>query len=154
VAEGVATRLRELGFALPPPPKAVGSYAPVVVEGELAFVSGQIVVENGRAVHPGLVGRDLTVEAARDLARAATLQALSALGAALGSIDRIRRIVRVAVYVSAVEGFDRSSEVADGATDLLIALFGEEGRPTRVSMAVRALPRNAPVEVELLAGVR
>ncbi|MEM0129435.1 MAG: RidA family protein [Thermoplasmata archaeon] len=142
-------RLRELGIALPPPPGPKGTYAPVVRMGETAWVSGQIVLEGGSIVHPGLVDRDLSVETAQRIARAATLQALSALRAELGSLDAIQRIVRVAVYVASAPGFVRQHEVANGATDLLVELFGAAGRPARAAIGVAALPLNAPVEVEL-----
>jgi enamine deaminase RidA (YjgF/YER057c/UK114 family) len=113
-------------------------------------VSGQVVVEGGQAVRPGLVDRDVPVEVAQDLASRATLQGLSALQAALGSIDRVRRVLRVAVYVASSPGFHRQHEVANGATEPLVRIFGENGRPARVAMGVAALPLNAPVEVELL----
>lgn len=146
-------RLRALGIVLPEPPAPAGSYAPVVQVGKEAWVSGQIVRERGTVLHPGLVGRDVPPEVARDLARRATLQALSALHAALGSIDRIERFVRVAVYVASAPGFDRPHEVANGATDLLVELFGDAGRPSRSAIGVASLPLNAPVEVDFVASV-
>ncbi|EQD49781.1 Endoribonuclease L-PSP [mine drainage metagenome] len=149
----VTERLRELGILLPPPPKPVGSYTPVVTDGPIAWVSGQIVVEGGAVVHPGLVDRDVSAEIAKDLARRATLQALSALTATLGSLDRVRRIVRVVVFVASSPGFVRQHEVGNGATDLLVQLFGEAARPARVSVGVTALPLNGPVEVEIVAAI-
>jgi enamine deaminase RidA (YjgF/YER057c/UK114 family) len=148
VAATPTERLRALGIELPPPPKPAGAYAPVVVHDKLGWVSGQIVVEAGVIVRPGLVDRDVPAEVAKDLARRATLQALSAIQASLGSLDRVRRFVRVAVYVAASPGFDRPHEVANGATELLIELFGEEGRPARLAVGVASLPLNAAVEVE------
>ncbi len=122
----------------------------MVLSGGLAYVSGQIVTEGGAVVRPGLVDRDVPADAARDLARRATLQALSALEAGLGSLDRVRRVVRVVVYVASSPGFDRQHEVANGATELLVQLFGEEGRPARAAVGVAGLPLHAPVEVECL----
>jgi len=143
-------RLAELGLALPPPPRPAGTYSPVVRDGERAWVSGQIVTEGGAVVHPGLVDRDVPADVARDLARRAALQALSALTAELGSIDQIRRFLRVTVYVASSPGFGRQHEVANGATDLLVQLFGDAGRPARAAVGVACLPLNAPVEVEFL----
>lgn len=117
-----------------------------------AWVSGQIVVRAGGVASPGLVDRDVGFEAARDLARQAALQGVSALEAALGSLDRVQRVLRVAVYVASSPGFVRQHEVANGSTEVLVQLFGEEGRPARVAMGVASLPLNAPVEVELLVG--
>jgi enamine deaminase RidA (YjgF/YER057c/UK114 family) len=122
----------------------------VLLDGSKAYVSGQIVTEGGTAVHPGRVGREVDLATAQQLARRATLQGLSAVAAAVGSIDRIRRAIRVGVYVAVADGFDRPHEVGNGSTDLLVELFGDAGRPARVSMGVSALPLNAPVEVELL----
>ncbi len=141
-------RLQALGITLPPPPKPAGAYSPVVVHDKLGWVAGQIVTDDGVIVLPGRVDEDVPTELAKDLARRATLQALSAIQAALGSIDRVRRFVRVAVYVATSEDYEKPHEVANGATDLLIELFGDEGRPARIAIGVHNLPLNAPVEVE------
>jgi enamine deaminase RidA (YjgF/YER057c/UK114 family) len=145
--------LRELGVTLPPPPKPAGTYSSVVVDDGHAWVSGQIVLQDGAILHPGLVDRDVTPDTAKEVARRATLQALSALAAAVGSIDRIRRIVRVIVYVASTPSFERQHEVANGATEILTALFGEAGRPARVAVGVAVLPLNAPVEVEMIVAL-
>jgi len=144
-------RLRALGLTLPPPPKPAGTYSPVALDGPRAWVSGQIVTEAGTVVRPGLVDRDVPADVARELARRATLQALSALADRLGSLDRVLGFLRVTVYVASSPGFDRQHEVANGATELLVQLFGEEGRPARAAVGVAGLPLNAPVEVEFLA---
>jgi enamine deaminase RidA (YjgF/YER057c/UK114 family) len=141
-------RLRTLGIELPPPAKPAGAYSPVVAWNRLAWVSGQIAMEDGKVLHPGLVDRDVPLEVAQDLARRATLQALSALAASLGSIDKVYRFLRVAVYVATSPGFDRPHQVANGATELLIDIFGEDGRPARIAVGVASLPLNAAVEVE------
>ncbi|MGI0150899.1 MAG: RidA family protein [Thermoplasmata archaeon] len=146
--------LRDLGLELPSPPKPAGSYLPAVREGDLAWVSGQGPFRDGKVLHPGRVESAVSVPQAQEAARIATLQGLSALSELLGSIDRIRRLVRVGVFVASDPGFVRQHEVANGATELLITIFGEAGRPTRVSVGVPALPLDFPVEVELLAAVR
>ncbi len=143
----------ELGLTLPPPAPPIGSYVPVVAERGLAWVSGQIATQGGKALHAGLVGGSVDVATARDVARLATLQALGALSESLGSIDRVRRVVRLGVYVAVAPGFDRPHEVANGASDLLRELFGEDGRPARASFGVASLPLGAPVEVELTVAV-
>lgn len=153
MAPSPSERLRELGLELPPPPRPAGTYVPVVVHDGLAWVSGQVVTEGGQVVRPGLVDRDVAPEVAHEVARRAALQALSALAATLGSVDRVRRIVRVGVYVASSAGFVRQHEVANGATELLVAVFGENGRPARAAVGVAALPLNAPVEVDLVVAV-
>lgn len=140
-------------MTLPPPAPPIGSYVPAVVEGHLAWVSGQIAVSGGTALHAGLVGGTVDVPTARSVARLAALQALGALAALLGSVDRIRRVVRIGVYVAVAPGFDRPHEVANGASDLIRELFGEDGRPARASFGVASLPLGAPVEVELTVAI-
>ncbi len=147
-------RLRALGIDLPPPPKPAGAYAPVVVHGGFAWVAGQIATEGGKVVSPGRVDAEVSVEVAKGLARRATLQALSALAATLGTLDRVERFLRVAVYVATSPGFDRPHEVANGSTELLIELFGDAGRPARIAVGMASLPLNAAVEVEFLLAVR
>jgi len=154
MAPSVSERLRTLGIELPPPPKPVGAYTPVARHGSLAWVSGQIATEGGKVLHPGRVDGDVPVDVAKGLARRATLQALSALQAALGSLDQVERFLRVTVYVATSPGFDRPHEVANGATEPLIELFGEEGRPSRVAVGVAGLPLNAAVEVDFLLATR
>ncbi|HXF57904.1 MAG TPA: RidA family protein [Actinomycetota bacterium] len=149
----VDDRLAELGLELPPPPAPVANYVPVTVAGGLAFVAGQVAVEGGRPLWQGKVGREVDVDAAAAAARRCVLQALSALREVLGSLDRVRRVVRVTVYVASAEGFTGQPAVANGASDLLVEVFGEAGRHARVAVGVAELPLGAPVEVELVAEV-
>jgi enamine deaminase RidA (YjgF/YER057c/UK114 family) len=153
VTDSPTDRLARLGLALPPPPRPAGTYTPVVQSGSWAWVSGQIATDAGTVVRPGSVDRDVSVEEAQGIARRATLQALSALQQSLGSLDRIRRAVRVGVFVAVSPGFHREHEVANGATQLLLDVLGEDGRPARSTIGVAGLPLGAPVEVELLVEV-
>jgi len=154
MAPDVAERLRALGVTLPPPPRPAGTYRPVVVDGDHAYVAGQIPHVDGRPVHPGIVGRTVELAQAKLAAEQAALQALSALSAELGTLDRVARVVRVAVCVASTPEFTQHADVANGATELLIRVFGEDGRPARVSMGVASLPLGASVEVELLVRLR
>ncbi len=151
--EGILARLAELGLALPGPPQPVASYVPVVVAGGLAFVAGQIPMEEGVVLHPGRLGSEVSVEEGREAARRCALQALAALRAGLGSLDRLARIVQVTVFVASAPGFTDQPEVANGASDLLVEVLGEEGRHARAAVGVAELPRGAPVEVALVAEV-
>ena len=150
---GVEDRLRELGIELPPPAAPIASYVPVVVSGQLAFVAGQGVIEDGKAVSPGHVGAEVTVEEAQVCARRAALGALSILKAELGSLDRLRRIVNVTVYVSSGPGFTDQPQVANGASDLFVEVLGEAGRHSRAAVGVPELPLNISVEVVVVAEV-
>jgi enamine deaminase RidA (YjgF/YER057c/UK114 family) len=142
--------LKRLGLSLPPPPKPQGSYAPAVRLGDQVFVSGQGAMREGQPLYHGPVEAEVSLREAQEAARIATLQGLSAASALLGSVDKIRRAIRVVVYVASSPGFTRQHEVGNGATELLVELLGEEGRPARVSVGVTALPLDFPVEVELL----
>ena len=146
-------RIKELGLMLTSPPKPAGAYSHAVIDGDRVWVSGQVVIEGGKPVSPGLVDREVSIEVAKELARRAALQTLSALAAELGSLDRVKGILRATVYVASSAGFGRQPEVANGATELFIQVFGEAGRPARAAIGVASLPFNAPVEVECLARI-
>jgi enamine deaminase RidA (YjgF/YER057c/UK114 family) len=149
---GPEASLTRLGIELPPPPKPVAIYVPVRVARGLAFVSGQVVLQDGAAVSPGHVGSDVTVEEAAELARRCALQALSALRAKLGSLDRVAGIVQVSVFVSSAPGFTEQPTVANGASEFLVEVFGPENGPhARAAVGVPELPLGAPVEVALTA---
>jgi enamine deaminase RidA (YjgF/YER057c/UK114 family) len=149
----IEERLAGLGIELPPTPAPVASYVPVAMAGSLAFVSGQIPMSEGSLMWTGKLGRDLDVEAGAEAARRCCLQALSALREALGSLDRIRRVVKVTVFVASAEGFTDQSKVANGASDVLVEVFEEAGRHARAAVATPELPLGSPVEVELIAEI-
>jgi enamine deaminase RidA (YjgF/YER057c/UK114 family) len=151
----ILDRLSGLGERLPDPPAAVASYLPCVVHGSMAYVAGQIPTEDGTILHPGIVGDRVSVEDAAGAARRCALQALSALREGLGgSLDRLERIVQVIVFVSAVPGFVDHPAVANGASDLLAEVLGDDGRHARAAIGVTSLPLDAPVEVVVTAAVR
>jgi enamine deaminase RidA (YjgF/YER057c/UK114 family) len=146
-------RLAEMGLELPPVPPPVASYVPVVVSGSLAFVSGQVPMAEGKLLWSGKLGRDLGIEEGTEAARRCAIQALAALREELGSLDRVRRIVKLTVWVASAEGFTDQPRVANGASDLLAEVFGEAGRHARAAVAAPELPLGAPVEVEVLAEI-
>jgi enamine deaminase RidA (YjgF/YER057c/UK114 family) len=150
---GVEERLAGLGIELPPVPTPIASYVPVVVSGHLAFVAGQVPVSEGKPLATGKLGLDVGTEAGADAARRCALQALAALRQELGSLDRVRRIVRLAVFVASAPGFTDQPKVANGASDLLGDVFGDMGRHARVAVGVAELPLGVPVEVELIAEI-
>jgi enamine deaminase RidA (YjgF/YER057c/UK114 family) len=150
---GIDARLAELGIELPPPPKPVASYVPVTVAGELAFVAGQVATEDGEPMHPGHVGAEVSVEDAQAAARRCALQALAALREELGDLERVRRIVQVSVFVASAPGFTAQPQVANGASDLLVQVFGDSGRHARAAVGVAELPLGAPVEVTIVAEI-
>ncbi len=147
----IEERLAELGIELPPAPAPVAAYVPVRLGAGLAFVAGQI--PDGGKLHPGHLGAEVTVEQGREAARVCALQALSALRAALGSLDRVRGILKVDVFVASAPGFTEQPQVANGASDVLVEIFGEAGQHARAAVGVAELPLGACVEVALTAEV-
>ena len=141
-------RLKELGIELPAPPKPVATYVPAVQAGDLLFLSGVIPVRHGKLTMEGKLGRDLTVEQGYEAARIALLNALSIVRTELGSLDRVKRIVRLVGHVASAEGFVQQPAVINGASDLLVSIFGEAGRHARVAVGSVQLPLNSPVELE------
>jgi enamine deaminase RidA (YjgF/YER057c/UK114 family) len=150
----IEERLAELGIELPPAPRPVASYVPVKVVGGLAFVAGQIPLTDGAVDPTGAVGSDVTMEDATAAARRCVIQALAALKETLGSLDRVRGIAKVDVFVASATGFTDQSKVANGASDLLVEVFGDEGHHARAAVGVPELPLGAAVEVAFVAVVR
>lgn len=147
----VEERLAELGLELPPAPAPVASYIPVTLAGELAFVAGQVPLDEGSVLLAGRLGAEVHIEEANEAARRCALQALSALRDALGTLDRVAGIVQVTVYVASAPGFTDQSKVANGASDVLVEVFGESGKHARVAVGVSELPLGAAVEVAVIA---
>ena len=150
---GVDDRLSELGIELPPVAAPVASYVPVVVSNGFAFVSGQVAMEEGEPLYRGRLGADVSLEDGAAAARRCALQALAALKAELGSLDRIARIVKLTVWVASTEDFTDQPKVANGASDVLGEIFGDRGKHARAAVAAPALPLGVPVEVQVLAEV-
>jgi enamine deaminase RidA (YjgF/YER057c/UK114 family) len=149
----IEERLAGLGIILPPAPQPVASYIPVKVVGDLAWVAAQIPMQDGAVTVAGRVGREVTVDDANAGARRCALQALAALQAALGTLDRVKGIVKLDVFVASATGFTDHPKVANGASDLLVEVFGDEGRHARAAVGVPELPLGAAVEVALLVQV-
>lgn len=143
-------RLREMGIALPEAPRPVAAYVPAVQAGDLLFTSGQIPLRGGEMAYKGKVGRDLSEEDGYQAARLCALNCLAVARAALGSLDRVRRVVKVVGYVNSAPGFTAQPRVLNGASDLLQEVFGEAGRHARSAVGAPELPLDAAVEVEMV----
>ena len=146
-------RLRALGIELPAPPRPVASYVPAVRTGNLVFLSGQGPTAGGKAAVTGKVGAELTEEAGYKAARSTILNSLAVLRAEVGSLDRVRRIVKLVGWVNSAPGFTRQPWVINGASDLLVEIFGEAGRHARSAVGASELPLGIPVEIELVVEV-
>lgn len=147
-------KLAELGIVLPPAPKPVATYIPAVRTGELLFLSGTGPFKDGRIAFAGKLGRDLTVEQGYEAARLTLLNALAMVRQELGTLDRVVRIVRVTGHVASAEGFTQQPAVINGASDLLVQIFGEAGRHARLALGAAELPLNMCIELELILQVR
>jgi len=143
-------RLQRLGIQLPAPPQPFGTYAEAVQTGSLLFLSGMLPTEGRGAKFIGRVGGELDVEAGRQAARLATLNALAVARQHLGSLDKVTRVVRLGVLVATSGDVREQPKVADGASDLLQDVFGPEKNPSRLVYGVASLPLGTPVELELI----
>jgi enamine deaminase RidA (YjgF/YER057c/UK114 family) len=149
-----AEQLAALGLALPPVVPPVAAYVPAVRAGGFVYVSGQLPVVDGKLLAVGKVGGEVSAADAAGLARICALNALAAAAAAAGGLEAIRRVVKVTGFVASAPGFNGQPQVVNGASELLIEVFGEDGRHARSAVGVAELPLGAPVEVELIAEVR
>ncbi len=148
------TKLAALGLKLPAAPAAAGNYVPTVRTGNLLFCAGTICAVDGTMTHTGQVGREQTVQTGYDAARVCALNALANIRAATGSLDQVARIVIVNGFVNALPGFADSPAVINGASDLLVAVFGEAGKHARAAVAVSGLPKNSTAEVQLVVELK
>jgi enamine deaminase RidA (YjgF/YER057c/UK114 family) len=148
-----AERLAELGLTLPSSAAPIGSYQPAVQLGDLVYTSGQLPLVDGQLAAVGKVGSEVTTEGAAEAARTAALNAIAAVASIAGGLEQVRRIVKVVVFVASDSDFTAQPTVANGASDLLAAVFGDAGVHARSAVGVAALPLDAPVEVELIAQV-
>ena len=146
----VMRRLQELQLVLPEPPKPLGTYVPAVVAGGMMFLSGMLPVKYGRPPWTGQVGTDLSLDAGRQAARLAACNGLAVAQAELGSLDRIKRVVRLTVHVAGAPDFSDHATVADGASTLLASVFNESGGHTRLAVGASSLPARMPVELEII----
>lgn len=147
----IEARLKALDIVLPTPPAPVASYVPFVMSGNLVFVSGQVTIAPDGLKYVGTVGKELTAEDAKAAARLCAVNTLAQLKvAAGGDLDRVKRCVKVTVFVNAVPGFAQHPEVANGASDFFVEVFGDAGRHARSAVGAGSLPRNVAVEVETI----
>jgi len=147
-------KLVELGWTLPPPPTPGGSYVPSVQVGNLLFLSGVLCMADGKLTHQGKVGETQTIETARRGAEICAVNLLAAIKGALGSLDRIERIVTVSGYVNGVSSFADAPAVINGASELFMAVLGDAGKHARAAVTVACLPRDSTVEVQAVVQVK
>jgi len=147
--------LQRLGLSIPEPTIPVANFLPYSVVGSLVYVSGQIPIREGRPVFVGKLGREFSVEQGQEAARLCALHVLAAIRHACGGdLDRVVRCVRLGGFINSTPDFANQPEVMNGASDLLVSVFGERGRHARAAVGVNSLPRNVAVEVDALFEIR
>jgi enamine deaminase RidA (YjgF/YER057c/UK114 family) len=146
-------KIADLGYAIPEAPKPVAAYIPAKQTGNLVFTAGQLPMVSGELISKGLLGQDVEIDEANKAARICTLNALAAIKGVIGDLDRIKQIVRVVGYVASVPTFTQQPAVVNGASELLLEIFGENGKHARSAIGMAVLPLNASVEIELTVEV-
>jgi enamine deaminase RidA (YjgF/YER057c/UK114 family) len=146
----IEERLKELAIEIATPPSPAGSYIPVVTTGNLAFVSGQIPMKDGKVVFEGKVPNVQSLDSAREAAKICIINALAQLKANLGSLDKITKFVRISGFVNSAPDFVEQPKVINAASDLLIDIFGDMAKHSRIAVGVASLPLNSTVEIDMV----
>jgi enamine deaminase RidA (YjgF/YER057c/UK114 family) len=143
-------KLKELGISLPDLPKPLGSYLPFVRTGNLIFISGMLPLKEGKLIATGRVGESISLDEAIRAARISAINGIAVLRTAIGSLDQVRRCVKISGFVASSQDFTDQPKVINGASDLLFEVFGEAGRHARAAVGLHVLPMNSPVEIEFI----
>ncbi|NIO03914.1 MAG: RidA family protein [Proteobacteria bacterium] len=146
-------KLKEMGLELPPAVKPVANYVPAVRAGDLVFLSGHGPFREDGALITGRVGSDLTLEEGYEAARRVALGLLASLKEEIGDLDKVRRVIKLLGMVNSTHDFGDQSKVINGASDLLVEVFGEKGKHARSAVGMNALPMNIPVEIEMVVQI-
>lgn len=153
----IEEKILALGIELPNAPPSAGSYVQVAITGNLVFVSGQIPVEPGsipmQVKYKGKVGKDISLEEAQEAARLCTINALAQLKSTLGSLEKIRKFVKVSGFVNCDASFSNHPQIINGASDFIVQLFGEKGRHSRSAIGASSLPLDSAVEIEFIVEI-
>ncbi len=150
----IAERMKQLGLELPPAPAPAANYVPYVLEGNLLFVAGQVPLgADGKLAFVGKVGREMDEQQGYQSARLCALNGLAQVNAAAGGLERVRRILSLRGFVNCTDEFTNQPEVINGASDLLVEIFGDKGRHARAAVGANALPRGVTTEVEMVVAL-
>ena len=149
----IEKKLKELGISLPASPKPIANYVPAVRAGNLLFVSGHGPYNDGKSILSGKLGKELTVEEGYKTARNVALNCLASIQAALGDLNKVKRVVKLLGMVNCTEDFKDQPKVINGASDVLVEVFGDAGRHARSAVGMQSLPNGIPVEIEMILEV-
>lgn len=150
----IEEKIVELGLSLPEPLKPVGSYIPVSISGNMLYTSGVLPFESGKLNYRGRFVSDFSIEKGRAIAEICVLNALAVIKDSIGDFDRIKKIVRLSGFIRSDKDFTDQPKVLNGASDLLVKIFGEQGRHARSAIGVSELPLGSPVEIEIIAEIQ
>lgn len=150
----VENRIEELGFELPEAPKPLAAYIPALVVDKLVFTAGQLPIEKGKLNIVGKLGAEVSDEKGRMAAEICALNCLSVIKSVIDDLDRIEKVVKLTVFVNSATGFTGQPNIANGASELIVKLFGDKGKHVRSAVGVNELPLNSPVEIEMIVRVK
>ena len=149
----IEKRLKDLGIIIPNAPKPAGSYVPIVLTGKLAFVSGQIPIKDGQVVYQGKVGDTQSIDNAQEAAKLCVINGLAQIEAYCGTLDNLEKIIKISGFVNSTKDFTEHPKVINAASDLLMKIFDEKGRHSRIAIGVSSLPLNATVEIDMVVEI-
>ena len=147
-------KLAELGLTLPKPSKPLAAYIPGHIIGNMLYTSGHLARKDGELIHKGKIGAEVSEEAGMEAAKWCIVDLLATVKDMLGSLDRIEQIVKITVFVNCVEGYGNQPKIANGASEMLVQIFGEKGKHARSAVGVSGLPLDSPVEIEMIALIK
>ncbi|HOR42685.1 MAG TPA: RidA family protein [Atribacterota bacterium] len=150
----IEDKLKEIGLNLPEVPKPVAEYIPAKVTGNLVFCSGQGPVKDGKLIYVGRVGKEISMEEGYEAAKMCALNCLAAIKTAIGSLDRIEEIVSLRGFVNSDLNFYRQPDIINGASELMVKVFGDKGKHARCALGVSTLPNNISVELEMVVSIK
>jgi len=150
----IEQKLKELGLILPEAPKPVAEYIPAKKIGNLVFTSGQGPIKDGQFVYVGKVGGEVSIEEGYECAKMCALNCLAAIKSVIESLDKIDEVIKIKGYVNSTPDFYRQPEVVNGASELIVKIFGEKGKHTRSALGTSVLPGNIPVELEMTVSIK
>lgn len=150
----IEEKIKDLGYSLPEPAKPLAAYVPAVLVDNFVFTAGQLPVVKGELKYTGKVGKEVTEDDARKAAELCLLNCLAAVKGTVVNLDNIEKIVKLTVFVNSAAGFTGQPKVANGASELVVSIFGEAGKHARSAVGVSELPLNAPVEIEMIVKIK
>ncbi len=150
----IEEKIKELGFTLPEPPKPLAAYVPALIAGDFVFTAGQLPIAGGELKYTGKLGKEVSEEDGKKAAELCVLNCLSAVKGVVGELNRIEQVIKLTVFVNSAEGFRNQPVVANGASELMEKIFGKNGSHARSAVGVNELPKNAPVEIEMIVKLK